>query len=645
MSHPEYPNVSSAIVSLLDDNTNHHLWKDRIVNKIHERAHMAAAHLDTGVAPAFPMPQYERRTICGRKVASNILLVRGGLTEEEAATIAIVNFAAADRGTAFDEEDRYFYYSVEVNPEFFGITGKMTFDQLLRAAIQNQNHYVTQQKPYAWTVLEQNVSERMMSQVRIPPAEYETKRSQLDYFWLSEKIKFIHTGEGAHSITLQVMKLLTARMDGDGHREYNAHFTKIITDITRRGTTPQALVPIIINTAYHYGLRGNGNHFYTHELNKLLTLPELPNYEITMGHMTTLHTALRGIDEYSNNVNNGVVQANAADANRPPRKLSNNHNSSNSTNKTTASSDVNTVYGDMCLNCARKGHMARDCTSPPSVCDTCRKSHHSSLHKVVQAVKDKRSKMKTSRRQPVKRSTSQMIQKAKLKDAPFQEAYTGEIDDIELSLEEQIDDMELLDANIAESEKQSSLENDEEYDEEFGANFSTVQDDIDIEGYTLQLVDLTTEKQLNKEEAEKVWSDADDVKLCECYNVTTADVKPDIDIIAAIDSACSATLIDQMHINDPVFKNIHPCYNVGVRGVDRKAKAIPARYVGKHPIVGTVFFGDFKNLISVSRLFDMGHKMDGYQNHINIRDKDDKIILTGLRDKSNMFMTNLSHTA
>ena len=173
---------------------------------------------------------------------------------------------------------------------------------------------------------------------------------------------------------------------------------------------------------------------------------------------------------------------------------------------------------------------------------------------------------------------------------------------------------------------------------------ATVQDDVDIEGYTLQLVDLTTEKQLDMEEAERVWSDADEVKLCECYNVTMADVKPDIDIIAAIDSACSATLIDQMHINDPVFKNIHPCYNVGVRGVDRKAKAIPARFVGKHPIVGTVFFGDFKNLISVSRLFDMGHKMDGHQNHINIRDKDDNIILTGLRDTTNMFMTNLSRT-
>ena len=648
MSLSEYPRSSnssnSSVVLVLGDETSYHEWIEVITNKIRERSSAAAAYLDTGVAPTYGRPEYETRTIVARKPASDQLVVTGELLAADAAKIGRGTFTAVDKGVAYDEEDRNFYYKVDILKAYTGSKGKSTYDWELRSIIQAENDYNTKEKPYAWTILAQNVSESIMSQVRIPPAEYETKRSELNFYWLMEKIKFIQTGEGAHSMTLEVMKLLTMRMEVGRHKEFNARFTKVITGITRRGMAADVLLPIIFNTAYHYGLKGDGNHFYTQELNKLLTLPDLPAYEKTMGHMNTLYTALRGIDEYSNNVSNGVVQANVAQTDsrqrfsRSTNGPAQSHNSGGPSN----SSDVNTVYGDMCLNCAKKGHMARDCQSPPSVCNVCRKSHHSSLHVLVQAVKDRRSKQKASRK-PIKRTTSQMIMKAKLKESPHQEAYTGELEDFVCSsdMEEQIADMELLDANIAHAAKTEAFEEfeDEGYDEEFGANYSTV--DNDINGYTLEIVDIDSNKLLSKDEVEETWNLA--TAVVECYNTEVTESIGDV--LAALDSACSATLIDQIHINDPMFTAIRPCYNVGVRGIDRKAKAIPARYVGKHKVVGTVFFGEFKNLISVSRLFDSKHKIDGQDDHINVRNSKGDIVLTGIRDTSNMFMINLSASA
>ena len=637
MSFPEHSNHNNySQVMLLDHTTNIHIWLDKVTNKIREKARHAAAHLDTGVEPNIGLPDYEIRKIVGRKASSNVLIIRGELSAEDAKNIPVVNFVASDKGTAFDEEDRYYYYSVETVDRYRGSQGKAMYDAVFKVALGKIAYYENQEKAYAWTVLEANVDDPTMSQVRIPPAEYEAKRSILDYHWLKERIKFIHTGEGAHSVTLEVMKLLGAQMDGDKHREYNSNFTKNITAIMRRNIKPDVLLPIIINTAYHYGLRGNGNHFYTHELNQLLAKPELPSYEKTMGHMTTLFTALRGIDEYANNASNGVVQANVAQTRfqkKPPARESTQKGSSGS------SGEINTVYGDMCLNCAKKGHIARNCSSPPNTCDICKQSHHTSLHHVVQKVKDRR-KMKPSYK-PVKRSTSQMIQKTKMKETPYQDAFTAELEDEEWtdSMERQITDMERIDANIAESGKGTTMyeDDDEEYDDEYGANYSTV--DGDINGYTLEIIDMASEKRLDVDEVDNVWNNA--TPTVQCFNT---DVSESVgDIIAAIDSACSGTLIDIKHINDPSLSNVRPCHGVGIRGIDRKAAAIPATYVAKHRIVGTSFLGEFKNLISVSRMFDSGHSIDGQNDHIHIRNKlNNEIVLTGVRDKGNMFVANIS---
>ena len=99
---------------LLDHTTNIHVWLDKVTNKIREKARHAAAHLDTGVEPNIGLPDYKIRKIVGRKASSNVLIIRGELSAEDAKNIPVVNFVASDKGTAFDEEDRYYYFEPSV---------------------------------------------------------------------------------------------------------------------------------------------------------------------------------------------------------------------------------------------------------------------------------------------------------------------------------------------------------------------------------------------------------------------------------------------------------------------------------------------------------------------------------------------------
>ena len=118
MSLSEYPRSSnssnSSVVLVLGDETSYHEWIEVITNKIRERSSAAAAYLDTGVAPIYGRPEYETRTIVARKPASDQLVVTGELLAADAAKIGRGTFTAADKGVAYDEEDRNFYYKVDM---------------------------------------------------------------------------------------------------------------------------------------------------------------------------------------------------------------------------------------------------------------------------------------------------------------------------------------------------------------------------------------------------------------------------------------------------------------------------------------------------------------------------------------------------
>ena len=98
-----------------------------------------------------------------------------------------------------------------------------------------------------------------------------------------------------------------------------------------------------------------------------------------------------------------------------------------------------------------------------------------------------------------------------------------------------------------------------------------------------------------------------------------------------------------MHINDSSLTNARVCHGVGVGGIHRNAPPLPVAYIARHKIVGTVFIGDFRNLVSVSKLFDTGHSLEGDHNHLHVRSKEGKVVLTGVRDHQNMLMANLSN--
>ena len=125
---------------LLDHTTNIHIWLDKVTNKIREKARHAAAHLDTGVEPNIGLPDYEIRKIVGRKAASNVLTIRGELSADSK-NIPVVNYVASDKGTVFDEEGRYYYYSVEIVDRYRGSQGKAMYDAVFKVALGKIAYY------------------------------------------------------------------------------------------------------------------------------------------------------------------------------------------------------------------------------------------------------------------------------------------------------------------------------------------------------------------------------------------------------------------------------------------------------------------------------------------------------------------------
>lgn len=211
---------------------------------------------------------------------------------------------------------------------------------------------------------------------------------------------------------------------------------------------------------------------------------------------------------------------------------------------------------------------------------------------------------------------------------------------IHSELTDQLNDLGLLDANVAEGSDELVYDEYEDYDDEYGANYSAV--DSDINGYTIELIDMASGNRLASQDEEEIWKLAEPTVICLAGAVS--EPEDEAPIQAAIDSACTASLLDLTYINRSCLSNVRRCHGVAVRGIDRKAAPIPASYVARHSVIDTVFLGEFKNLISVCKLFDSGHSIDGNHNHINVRNKDGIIVLTGIRDKSNLFMTDLSRS-
>ena len=255
---------------LLTADCDYELWINQVTTEIRKKAQDAAAHMDSNIEPTFVYPDYETITLIARKPFTDQYLGRGIMTAYQEA-LPRETWDATRAGLDFNLADRFYYYNVDPNPIYMGTGGKTIFDTQVRAISSRQTNYENYQKAWAWSVLVQNCCELIMSQVKIPPQEFELKQSKLDYIWLREAIRFIHTGEGSHSVTLVAHKILTLRSNGN-YIQYNTEFTRLILDIERRKMDKDKLWDMVINTAYHVGLRCEGENYYTRPLNELFTL-------------------------------------------------------------------------------------------------------------------------------------------------------------------------------------------------------------------------------------------------------------------------------------------------------------------------------------------------------------------------------------
>ena len=633
MSNNEENTTLPNHVPMLEAGISHTVWKKAVLNLLMTRCPNAFKHVITGVEPKFAFPEIDVFTKVGRKEVTELAEVLASLTPDERA-LPVRDWD--EPGPQFDTEDDHYYYRRSRHPDYAGPNGVIRHNFDFQDNGKRRSKYLNEERAMTWSVIERYLGTRVEAQVKIPNAEYDLHQANLDYMWLWNKVKFVHTGEGAHSTYLTIAKLISLKMMNNDYVPFHDGYWRARTELLERPIDPKDLLDNLLDAMFLINMLDSSNTVWAKQIDEELMKEQWSTAaEMTKRMQTALKTK-EGVEAYAGT---GVIQADVARTQHQKKKP----NMRGSIDR-----KAPTIYGTRCLRCGKEGCRATTCKTVLAPgedrCAECGEAHHSSMHQLVTKVKQARKAGKVKQNSHNK-SYDNLPEQRHLGD---KKAYAAM-----MTNEEALDDfdaqVEHLEANATLLDEYSDVEDDEEEDVEANAT-----DMVCIDGYNTRLISMTTGSPLTDTEiddqevpppllTDSEESDDERTMRIRCNHLI---VNPELTAIPAIegpvDSACNGHLIDKRHMNHPDLTNLKACRGVGVQGVDRTASPIPVSYTAYHRIIGTVFIGDFgKNLFSVSRLFLDGWTMDGDHNHIHMR-KRGRIIFTGHRDRNNMFIANIT---
>lgn len=636
MSTTEENTTLPTQVPMLDPTVGFSAWKKAILNRMMNVTPNAFKHIISGKKPLFKYPELDIHTRIARKqITQDDVAVNTSLSTADR-TLPIQ--AWIPPSLDYDSEDTHFYYRQSRHPDYAGPSGLSIHALDFKDNGIRKSKFLNEERPAAWSLIERYLGPRVEAQVKIPTEEYDLHLAEIDYMWLWNKVKFVHTGEGAHSNFLIIAKLISNKMLNNNYIPYHDEYWRARTELLERTVNPQSLVDNFLDALFTINMMDPTNTIWSRQIEEELMKETWSTAaEMTKKMQIALKTK-EGVEAYTSG---GVVQADVANAQRKKKF---------NVTRGVLEKKTATIYGTRCLRCGKEGCRANTCKTVLAPgeerCSECGEAHHSSMHPLVTKVKQARKAGKL--KQNSSRQSSYSPDQRRAED---KKAYAAILTD-EKALDDFDQQVEHLEANATILDEYSDID-DEEEDEAVECNDTDI---ICMEGYSSNLINLTTGKELTVEEFDRhdlpglvLDDESDDEESrqikCNHLSVITAD-NAGVDNIppieGPIDSACNGHLIDKKHLNHPDITNRKPCKGVGVQGVDKKAPPIPVLWTATHAVIGTVFIGDYgKNLISVSRLFSDGWSMEGDHNHLHLR-KRGKLMFTGYRDHNNMFVANIS---
>ena len=309
--HPKVQDTMKHSISRLDDQTKYEEWRDQIMNYFQNRYTTAWSHLehDTDPTYAFQLPMLEYLAKVARKATTAVSGYRY-LNSEEASLPLIRESDEEFSSFKFDSQDGHFYYRMTRSDEYPGTYGQRIWEMECNNILRLKSEYHNKTKAQVWADLERFISDTILAKVKIPIEEYKTRKADLDYKWLYDQIKLVHTGEGEASLALKLSEVLNMRFMDVDLNTYNSGMVNAREDIARMKVDPETLIEQLFSVTYHIGLTrfANTNPTVNHALNLVFEKQEWPTMDATMSGLTTATTLRERLNSQNNTF--GILRAN-----------------------------------------------------------------------------------------------------------------------------------------------------------------------------------------------------------------------------------------------------------------------------------------------------------------------------------------------
>jgi len=194
-----------------------------------------------------------------------------------------------------------------------------------------------------------HLSSGMETKVRANP-EFQAAVETDNLLKIWQILEFTATGQGAHSIGVDLSALLKLKQKGHEFPKYLTSFRDRVAAIMRSGKTAAQLWAIMLNVIFILGL---SQEQFGRQLDEVYSKEEWPHYDTLAAELLRHSTVTDSLERMTKDNPDGIVTANVATASRPA-----------------------TAGGERCHNCDREGHRRSDCPEKPSKCQGCGETGH-----------------------------------------------------------------------------------------------------------------------------------------------------------------------------------------------------------------------------------------------------------------------------
>ena len=379
----DHPNTQDSIkqaIARLDEQIKYEEWHEHLMNLIQNHYPIAWAHLEQGTEPAdlFQLPRLDEPFKIARKASTEA----AGFVFEDPDDGHLPRRTADDGDFRFDHQDDNFFYAMVRNQQYLGNPGQKIWEMECANIIRLKSEYLNKTKPQVWADMERFLSDTILSKVKIPLDEYKRHKAVLDYLWLDEKIKSVHTGEGTASISLKLSEVLNMRFQDLDLNTYNSRMINAREDLTKMNIDTDALMDHLFSVNYHIGLSrfANSNPAVDRMLQSIYESHSWPTMDVTMSKLNT-STTLRKVIQQQNNTF-GILRANESklQANMAKPKPSNHGRTAHYKGPNVGGTD--TKYKTLKVRCLGCGgwHSITDCEQEVQTCGVCAKNHCTDMH-------------------------------------------------------------------------------------------------------------------------------------------------------------------------------------------------------------------------------------------------------------------------